>query len=77
VAFGSESADVSDVAKLTVDKDVGTVLVTDDSGRLSGLVTDRKITTQVVAKNKTGNRVPVKEIMTEELEVAKPSFTLR
>ena len=71
VATARETSTVVEVAKAMLDRNVGTVLITGDGDRLSGLVTDRKITTDVVGKGKDPVTTEVKEIMTERLERAK------
>jgi CBS domain-containing protein len=75
LAVAKENLTVSDVAKMMAEKNVGTVLITDNAGILSGLVTDRKITTDVVANNKPAN-MPIKDIMTERPEVAKANNSI-
>jgi predicted transcriptional regulator len=70
LAVAHEDASVSDIAKVMAVRSVGTVLVTDGNGKLCGLVTDRKITTDVVANNKSA-KTAVKNIMTERPEIAR------
>lgn len=70
LAIANEGSSVAEIAKIMADRNVGTVLITDTDGHLSGLITDRKITTEIVAKKKTP-RTPIKELMTENLVVAK------
>ncbi len=59
------SATAEDAAKKMLSENVGTVLVL-DQGVLKGLVTDRQITTKVVAAGANPARLKVSEFMTKD-----------
>lgn len=54
---------VEEVARIMRDNDCGSVPVTDDAGRLAGIVTDRDLTVRGFAEGKSGN-TRVGDIMT-------------
>ncbi len=60
-------ATVRDIADLMTKHNVGTVIITDRDGKLEGLVTDRKLVTDCVAKGRDPSSSRVDEIMTGKL----------
>jgi len=57
-------ATVKDVANLMQRHNVGTVVITDGGGKLQGIVTDRKLVTECVAKGCDPNSSKIGDIMT-------------
>jgi CBS domain-containing protein len=67
----SRQASASDVAKIMLEEDVGSVPVADD-GYLVGIVTDRDITLRVVAAGRDPLTTTVEEIATPDPHYASP-----
>ena len=61
-----QSTHVSDVAKIMVEKNVGSVVVTRDYEPL-GIITERDIIERIVLTNKNVNEIAAQEIMTAPL----------
>ncbi len=66
---------VSLAARLLARHDLGALPVCAQDGTLRGIVTDRDIITRCVAVSQDPSRVPVKDIMTRELETISPGDT--
>jgi len=58
-----ETATISRIAEILAEKDIGGVIVCDEDRRLRGMVTDRDITTQVVAARRDPNSTTAREIL--------------
>ncbi|MGI5834937.1 MAG: CBS domain-containing protein [Chloroflexota bacterium] len=67
VVVACPEATVKDVAELMERKNVGTVIITDADGKLEGIVTDRKLVTDCVAKGCNPSECKVEEIMTGKM----------
>jgi ATP-dependent Lon protease len=67
---------VREVAQLMRDHNIGDVLVTDDSGKLCGIVTDRDIVLRAVAENKDLDTMTVADIETEKLVTLRPDSSV-
>jgi CBS domain-containing protein len=64
VVTAKPTATVQDIASLMSKHDVGTVLITDEGGKLHGLVTDRDVVTECVGKGHNPATCKVDEVMT-------------
>jgi CBS domain-containing protein len=64
-------------ARLMWEHDVGTVLVVDAEGRLSGIVTDRDLCMAVYTMRKTLDAIPVTIAMAIEVETCRPESTVK
>lgn len=64
VVVACPEATVKDVAELMERNNVGTVIITSADGKLEGIVTDRKLVTDCVAKGCNPNTQEIKDIMT-------------
>lgn len=64
---------VLDALKLMDEKNIGSVIITDDGGHYVGIVTERDYSRKVVLKGKHSTTTPVEEIMTTNL----PSVALK
>ena len=69
----NRSATVREVARIMRDQRIGDVLVTDDSGKLCGIVTDRDIVVRAVAENKDLDAMTIGDIHTDKLVTLEPS----
>lgn len=58
-----ETETISRIAEILAQNDIGGVIVCNDDRRLQGMVTDRDITTQVVAVNKDPNSTTARDIL--------------
>ena len=67
VVTACTDATIRDVADLMARHNVGTVIITDGDGRLEGIVTDRKLVTDCIAKGCDIDRSRVDQIMTGRL----------
>lgn len=61
------SAPVLDAAKFMADMNVGSVVIVEDGNRPVGILTDRDITTKVVAGDKDPHTMKVREIMSSPI----------
>jgi CBS domain-containing protein len=68
-------ATVLDALKLMAQKDVGALLVMDDSG-VVGIMSERDYARKVILQGKSSQDVPVREIMTADLVKVDPSRTV-
>jgi CBS domain-containing protein len=64
-----------DAIKLMADKEVGALLVMNDS-KLLGIVTERDYARKVILKGKLSKQTPVKDIMTRSVLCARPEQTV-
>jgi CBS domain-containing protein len=69
-------ASVYDALQLMADRNVGAVLVTDPSGRLVGILSERDYARKVVLRGHTSRETPVSAIMTEDVLCIPPEMTL-
>jgi len=67
VVTACTDATVRDIADLMARHNVGTVIITDGDGRLEGIVTDRKLVTDCIAKGCDIDRSRADQIMTGKL----------
>jgi CBS domain-containing protein len=58
-----ETETISRIAEILAENDIGGVIVWSDDHRLRGMVTDRDITTQVVAAKKDPNTTTARDIL--------------
>lgn len=72
-----ENATVEEAAKIISSYPIGALVVVDDSGKPTGIITERDIVMRVVAKNLLPSKVKVKEVMTTPLITIEPSMDLR
>ena len=61
------SAPLTEAAKAMRDADIGDVIVTDDSGKVFGVVTDRDIVIRALADGRDPGQTPVGDIATKDL----------
>ena len=74
----SPKAMVFDALKLMSDKEIGSLMVMDELGKVEGIITERDYARKVMLKGKSSLETPVKEIMTsrESMYVVKPDNTV-
>lgn len=65
------TATASEAARRMRDEDIGDVLVT-DGATLRGIVTDRDLTTRVLAADRDGSSVTLGDVVTTGLEAVEP-----
>jgi CBS domain-containing protein len=63
----SQNATVIDALKIMAEKNIGSVVVTDESGDYQGIVTERDYSRKIVLKGKSSTDTTVKEIMSTDL----------
>ncbi len=68
----SEQSTVREAAKQMADNDIAAIVVTDDDGKLLGIVTERDMTRRIIAKDVDANTVTVGEIMTRNPDTLAP-----
>ncbi len=59
-------------AKQMAEKDIAAIVVTDEGGKLLGIVTERDLTRRVIAGNRDADKVTVGEIMTGDPDTLAP-----
>lgn len=69
VVAACPDATVRDVADLMTRDNVGTVVITDSGGKLEGIVTDRKLVTDCIAKGCDPSTTKVGDVMTAKMLV--------
>lgn len=62
-----------DAAQMMASANIAAVVVNDDAGKIIGIVTERDLTQQVVAKGRTPGDVKIGDIMTENPDTLEPS----
>ena len=67
---------VADAAKLMRDEDAGIAPVTEDGGKLVGVVTDRDLAIRVIAEGKDPRSTKVAEIASEKVYTVEPQQDL-
>jgi CBS domain-containing protein len=67
---------LGDALQLMVDKEIGAVIVTDDSQRLQGILTERDYLMKVVGLLGDFQRQPLQSIMTPDPETVGPNDTI-
>jgi len=70
-----EDAPVTEVAKLMKIHDIGSVVVAKNK-KAEGIITEKDIIHQVVAKGADASKITAKEIMSAPLKVVRPGTTL-
>ena len=73
----SKDASVFEAAQLMSEKKIGGVLVVSEPYKLVGIVTERDLTTKVIAKNLDPKKTRVEEIMTTNLHTISPKDSPR
>ena len=73
----SKDASVFEAAQLMSEKKIGGVLVVSEPYKLVGIVTERDLTTKVIAKNLDPKKTRVEEIMTTNLHTIGPKDSPR
>jgi len=71
-----ESQTIYKAAQLMDKHDVGCIIVTDKEGKPAGILTERDLTTRVLAKNKLPSTVKAGKVMTTPLITIDPDETL-
>lgn len=67
---------VREAARLMADHDIGDVIVTEEDGRVCGVVTDRDIVLRVLASNKDPSETKIGEICTKDLVTLEPNSSI-
>jgi len=67
VVTACPDATVKDVAELMARNNVGTVVITDGAGNLEGIVSDRKLVTDCIAKGCDPSSTKVGDVMTSRM----------
>lgn len=67
-----QDATIEDAARLMRQEDIGDVLVTDDEGRLTGIVTDRDIVVRALAEGRSPSETPVQEVASSDVVTLEP-----
>ena len=68
----SEQSTVREAAKQIADNDIAAIVVTDDDGKLLGIVTERDMTRRIIVRDLDANTVTVGEIMTRNPDTLAP-----
>lgn len=68
---------VLDALKLMADKNIGSVVVTDEGGNYLGIVTERDYSRKVVLRGKNSTTTPVEEIMTTDCPPVSPKDSVQ
>jgi CBS domain-containing protein len=68
----SPETPVFDALKLMAEKGIGAVLVVEDDGHVSGIMSERDYSRKIVLKGKTSTDTPVSEIMTRQVICVEP-----
>jgi CBS domain-containing protein len=71
-----EQATLREVARTMRDRQIGDVLVTDPSGKLCGIVTDRDLVVRALANDKDLDTTKVSEICSDKLETLEPTSSI-
>ena len=61
-----------EAAKQMAEKNIAAIVVTDDGGKLLGIVTERDLTRRVIAGNRDADKITVGEIMTANPDTLAP-----
>ena len=72
----SEDSSVYDAVVLMSEKNIGALVVTNDSSKLAGILSERDYARKVVLNDKSSKSTPVSEIMTAEVVFAKEDTLL-
>jgi CBS domain-containing protein len=70
------TATVSETIELMLDRDIGALLVTDDSGKLLGIFSERDLLTKVAGIHEPYADLPIRQFMTPSPETVTASDTL-
>lgn len=76
VITAKETDSAQGVADIMKDKSIGSIIIVDNQGNPTGIVTDRDIVTRVVAKNLLPSEVKAKEIMSTPLRTIDPAMDI-
>ena len=68
----SQQDTAREAAKQMAEMDIAAIVVTDDGGKLLGIVTERDLTRRVIAGNRDADKVTVGEIMTANPDTLAP-----
>lgn len=72
----SENTDITKLAKVMKDQNVGAVIITNKEEQPVGIVTERDIVTRVVAQGRDQSKVVAKSVMSSPLRVVEPEMSL-
>jgi CBS domain-containing protein len=67
---------VFDAIQMMADKNIGALLVTDGSGKLLGIVSERDYARKVILKGHSSKETAVRDIMTRDLVTVTPKDTV-
>ncbi len=74
VVTAKEEDNVQDIAKLMKDKSLGSIIIVDDKGNPTGIVTDRDIVMRIVAKNILPSQLKSKDVMSTPVNIVGPDM---
>jgi len=67
---------VAECVRVMAERDIGSLLVMEESGKPAGIFTDRDVVTRIVAHNLDADAVTVSEVMTGNIACANPAMTV-
>lgn len=76
VITAKETDSAQRVADIMKNQSIGSVIIIDDQGKPTGIVTDRDIVTRIVAKNLLPSDVKAKEIMSTPISTIDPAMDI-
>jgi len=71
------TSSVYEALELMAEKQLGAVLVTDDSGKLAGIFSERDYARKLELKGKNARATLVRDVMTSEMLGVEPTTTIR
>src|SRR5689334_20785665 len=63
----------NDAARTMWERDIGTVVVVDDDGRVAGIVTDRDVCMAAYTRGVSLSEIPLRMVMTPDVSTCRPS----
>ena len=69
-------ASVFEALKIMESKNIGAVLVVDEEGEVSGIMTERDYARKVILRDRSSRSTPVTDIMTREVVIVRPGSTV-
>lgn len=73
----SPNTNLATAAGLMWENDCGLLVVTDDDGKVNGLITDRDICIAVATRHRLASEIPVSEVITGEVWACAPQAEVR
>jgi CBS domain-containing protein len=69
-------AKVIEALRVMAEKQVGALLVSDDAGRILGMISERDYARKVILHGKSSSEIPVRDIMTADVVTVEPRHTV-